>query len=92
MPPLVVSLDSEPLVAAPESRFIGAAEGEPRSEDGALCAGAEPALPPAAPPVPCAKANPLPAINAAAATEIIKRLVMEYLLRVIALPAPTTKG
>jgi hypothetical protein len=31
--------------------------------------------------VPCALANPVPAISAAAATDIIKRLFMEYLLK-----------
>ena len=43
--------------------------------------------------VPCAFAKPVPATSAAAATEIIKRLDIEYLLTCsFALPAPTTKG
>src|ERR1700721_1758296 len=52
-------------------RFVGVAdEGAACSVDGAL----------RSVPVPCALANPVPAISAAAATDIIKRLVMEYLL------------
>src|ERR1700704_120173 len=57
MPPLAPSLDSAPFTPddPPESRFMGAAEGAPRSEDGALCCADEPAPPPAlpAPPAPC---------------------------------------
>src|SRR5215213_9944540 len=58
------------LFMPPDSLFIGAAGGALRSEGGELCwvAGA------------CAKASPLPAISAAASTDIIKRLGMEYLL------------
>ena len=44
--------------------------------DGALCCAAEPAEPASRPIVPCAFAKPVPAINAAAATEIKKRLVI----------------
>src|ERR1700751_4538116 len=68
---------------------MGVAEGEP----GALCCALEPAdgvsrlIP-----VPCALAKPVPAISAAAATEIIKRLIIERSPRVSALPASTTKG
>src|ERR1700740_778728 len=51
--------------------------------DGALCCTVAP--PPApvsllAPPAPCAFAKPVPAIRAAAATEIRKRLVIIFLL------------
>src|SRR4051794_4691889 len=66
-----------------ESRFIGVA-----ADGGALCCvagpddGASRLMP-----VPCALAKPVPAISAAAATDIKKRLLMEYLL-VSALPAP----
>jgi hypothetical protein len=49
----------------------------PRSEEGALCCAVEPAEPASRPgPAPCAFAKPVPAINAAAATEIKKRLVI----------------
>jgi hypothetical protein len=51
-------------------------EAPPRSEDGALCCAAGPADPASRPIVPCAFAKPVPAINAAAATEIKKRLVI----------------
>src|SRR3984893_13915672 len=37
-------------------------------------------------PTPCALANPVPAISAAAATDIIKRLVMEHLLTCLHCP------
>src|SRR6266568_2929370 len=78
--------DEGPLGSA-ALRFDGAAE-LPCS-DGALCWTVEPAdgasrL--------CALANPVPAISAAAATEIIKRLVMESSPHEFALPAPTTKA
>src|ERR1700682_1742319 len=81
MPPLAPSLDSAPFTPCdpPESRFIGAAEGAPRS-DGALCWAVEPAGASRPVPVPCALANPVAAISAAAATEIIKQSVMDYLL------------
>src|SRR4051812_8566111 len=62
------------------SRFVGAAEGAccvAAPDDGASRL--------------CALAKPVPAISAAAATDIKKRLLMGYLL-VTALPAPTTKG
>src|SRR5512141_1417906 len=60
-------------------------------DDGAPCT-VEPADDPPSRlmPVPCALAKPVPAIRAAAATEIKKRLVMEFLLTCFALPAPTT--
>src|SRR5260370_12628720 len=74
----------------PDEGFVGSAA---RSGDGALCWSVEPADGASRLiPVPCALAKPVPAISATAATDIIKRLVMEYLLRVFALPAPTTKG
>src|SRR5216684_130676 len=63
----------------------------PRSEDGALCWALEPAEGCSLVPVPCALAKPAPAISATAATDIIKRLIIECLLRVFSLPAPTTK-
>src|SRR5712671_7400511 len=82
--------DEGPLGSA-ALRFDGAAE-LPCS-DGALCWTVEPADGASRlVPVPCALANPVPAISAAAATEIIKRLVMELSPHVFALPAPTTKG
>jgi hypothetical protein len=49
----------------------------PRSDEGALCCAVEPAVPASRPaPVPCAFAKPVPAISAAVATEIKKRLVI----------------
>ncbi|HEY3028665.1 MAG TPA: hypothetical protein VGJ68_00615, partial [Bradyrhizobium sp.] len=51
-------------------------------EDGALCWTLEPADGCSFVPVPCALAKPAPAISATAATDIIKRLVIEYLLSV----------
>src|SRR6266403_239044 len=82
--------DEGPLGSA-ALRFDGAAE-LPCS-DGALCWTVEPADGASRlVPVPCALANPVPAISAAAATEIIKRLVMELSPHVFALPAPTTKA
>src|SRR4051812_35896125 len=51
-----------------ESRFIGFAA-EPRSDDGALCCVVAPPEDGASR-VPCALAKPVPAISAAAATEI----------------------
>src|SRR5271155_175359 len=50
--------------------------------DGALCSAGAPAAGPSLLMVPCALAKPAPAISAAAATDIIKRLVIEYLLTV----------
>src|SRR6188474_1943351 len=92
---LMPSLDCVAVVPAapPESRFIAPPDGA------GLCwvAGGLPSLaelPPApvpAPPVPCANAKPLPAINAAAATDTIKRLVIGISPHLIALPTPTTK-
>src|SRR5437899_621497 len=78
----------------PESRFIGAADDPPFSEGAPPpCCVVEP--PPAAPPpsrfMPCAFAKPVPAIRAAAATEIKKRLVIRVSPHVDALPAPSTK-
>src|SRR5437879_6178858 len=71
----------------PLSRCIVPDEGPPRSEEGALCCAVEPADPESRPmPVPCAFAKPVPAIRAAVATEIEKRLVIECLLNVSALP------
>jgi hypothetical protein len=62
------------------SRFIGAADGEADPPDGAPCCIVEPDGASRPAPGCCALAKPVPAISAAAATEIIKRLVMEYLL------------
>jgi hypothetical protein len=67
------------LVDSVASRLVGAADGAARSDDGALCWMVEPADGASRlVPVPCALAKPVPAISAAAATEIIKRLVMEF--------------
>jgi hypothetical protein len=83
-------LESEPLDSLASFRFIGvAADGAARSDEGALCWVAVPADG-ASRPIPCALARPVPAISAAAATDIKKRLVMEYLL-VFALPARQRK-
>src|SRR6266436_2225744 len=65
----------------------------PRSEDGALCWALEPAdgcsrLVP----VPCALAKPAPAISATAATDIIKRLIIECLLRCFHCPRRQRSG
>src|SRR3979411_2677444 len=75
-------------VGPPLSRFLA-----PPPPQGCCCVVAPPAPPPFSipPPVPCAFAKPVPAIRAAAATEIKKRLVIERLLTWSALPAPTTK-
>src|SRR5213075_977810 len=79
--------DLPPLSLLPLSRCIVPDEGPPRSEEGALCCVVEPADPASRPmPVPCAFAKPVPAIRAAVATEIKKRLVIECLLNVSALP------
>jgi hypothetical protein len=43
-------------------------------------------------PVPCAFAKPVPAISAAAATDIIKRLVMEFLLACLLARADNEAG
>jgi hypothetical protein len=56
----------------PLSRCIAPPDEAP-PEEGALCCAAEPADPV---PAPCAFAKPVPAINAAVATEIKKRLVI----------------
>src|SRR5258708_31558304 len=76
------------LVSDASLRFIGVAdEGAARSVDGALCWAVVPADGASRLiPVPCALAKPVPAISAAAATEIIKRLVMEYLLQCLHCP------
>src|ERR1700677_1744388 len=67
----IFSSDCAAPLCVESLRFIGVADdGAARSADGAL----------RSVPVPCALANPVPAISAAAATDIIKRLVMEYLL------------
>src|SRR6202022_519779 len=74
----VAFMPDEGFVGSAASRLLGAAE---FPEDGALCWRVEP--PDGASrlvPVPCALAKPAPAISAAAATDIIKRLVIEYLL------------
>src|SRR5713226_5052817 len=89
----VAFMPDDGLVGSAASRAAGAAEGAACSDGGALCCAVDPADGASRPiPVPCALANPVPAISAAAATDIIKRLVMEHLLTWFALPAPTTKG
>jgi hypothetical protein len=50
--------------------------GEP-DVDGALCEAVDPPLAPWFMPVPCAKANPVPAISAAAAVDKRKCLVID---------------
>jgi|ERR1700728_4458078 hypothetical protein len=78
----ILSSDCAAPLCAESLRFIGVADdGAACSADGALCSV----------PVPCALANPVPAISAAAATDIIKRLVMEYLLTGLALPTATNE-
>src|ERR1700758_1257989 len=69
-------------------------EGDADGEDGALCCAlAPPAAPPSRPPpMPCALARPVPAINAAVATVIISRLLIEFLLTKFALPSRQRKG
>src|ERR1700730_6543385 len=89
----VAFMPDDGLVGSAASRAAGLAEGAACSADGALCCTVDPADGASRlVPVPCALANPVPAIRGAAATDIIKRLVMEYLLTWFALPAPTTKG
>jgi hypothetical protein len=61
----------------------------PRSEDGAPCWALEPGC--SRFPVPCALAKPAPAISATAATDIIKRLIIECLLRCFHCPRRLTK-
>src|SRR5882757_3715403 len=70
-------------VGPPLSRFIA-----PPPPGGCCCVVAPPAPPPFSipPPVPCAFAKPVPAIRAAAATEIKKRLVIEVLLTCLHCP------
>src|SRR6266851_2071686 len=88
----VAFMPDDGLVGSAASRAAGAAEGAACSDGGALCCAVDPADGASRPiPVPCALANPVPAISAAAATDIIKRLVMEHLLTWFALPAPTTR-
>jgi hypothetical protein len=73
-------MSDERPVGWDDSRFIGVADVAPRSEDGALCWTLEPPDDPSRlMPVPCAFAKPVPAIRATAATEIMKRLLIEYL-------------
>src|ERR1700712_714036 len=77
--------ESAPL-GAPEARFMAPEEALPG--DGAVCcAAAPPAAPPPSRLMPCALAKPVPAINAAAATEIKKRLVIGSSPHMSALPA-----
>jgi molybdopterin-guanine dinucleotide biosynthesis protein A len=57
----------------PLSRCIAPPDEAPPRSEGALCCAVEPADPA---PAPCAFAKPVPAIRAAAATEIKKRLVI----------------
>src|SRR4030095_12183476 len=72
-------LSSDCVAFMSDEGFDWAAEC-PRSEDGALCWALEPGC--SRFPVPCALAKPAPAISATAATDIIKRLVIECLLSV----------
>src|SRR5947209_8077120 len=74
--------DSAPFMPdLPESWLIAPDEAPPRSEEDPPCCAEEPADGASRPPpVPCAFAKPVPAIRAAAATEIKKRLVIEFLL------------
>src|SRR5271155_5361416 len=68
------------------------AEGEAAGADGALCCmPAPPAAPPSRPPMPCALARPVPAINAAVAAVIMKRLIIETSPHEFALPARQRK-
>jgi hypothetical protein len=60
--------------------------------DGAFCCMEEPADGSRLVPVPCALAKPVPAISAAAATDIRKRLVMEYLLACLLARADNERG
>jgi hypothetical protein len=60
--------------------------------DGAFCWTVEPADGSRLVPVPCAFAKPVPAISAAAATDIRKRLVMEYLLACLLARADNERG
>src|SRR3954453_1541689 len=79
----VAFMPDDGLVDSAPPRFAGAAE-FPRS--GALC-WAEPAGDRSrSDPVPCAFAKPAPAISATAATDTIKRLVIEYLLACLHCP------
>jgi len=80
-------MPGEGFVGSAASRFIGVADGAAFSDDGALCWTVEPADGASRPgPVPCALAKPVPAISAAAATDTIKRLVMEFLLKCLHCP------
>src|SRR5216684_2966511 len=83
---------SDCVALAPGAGLVGCSDCVAFMPDGgALCCAVDPADGASRPiPVPCALANPVPAISAAAATDIIKRLVMEHLLTSFALPAPTT--
>src|SRR5215216_5361093 len=71
-------MSDAPPLSRPLSRCMVPDEAPPpRSDEGALCCAAEPADPASRPiPAPCAFAKPVPAISAAAATEIKKRLVI----------------
>src|SRR6266446_7045044 len=85
-------LSSDCVAFMSDEGFDWAAE-FPRSEDGALCWALEPAdgcsrLVP----VPCALAKPAPAISATAATDIIKRLIIECLLRCFHCPRRQRSG
>src|SRR5579864_8198738 len=66
----------------------------PEGDEGALCCvAAPPAAPPSwPPPMPCALAKPVPAISAAVATVIIKRLFMEIPPQEVCTARATTKG
>src|SRR3954454_13581073 len=71
----------------PLSLCIVPEEAPPRSDEGELCCVVDPADGDSRfMPVPCAFAKPVPAIRAAAATEIKKRLVIEFLLTCLHCP------
>src|SRR5712671_6839494 len=84
-------LSSDCVAFMSDEGFDWAAE-FPRSEDGALCWALEPAEGCSFVPVPCALAKPAPAISATAATDIIKRLVIESLLRCFHCPRRQRSG
>src|SRR5689334_12239395 len=82
----LVPEDSAPFM--PPDSWLMAPDEPPRSDDGELCwVAAPPAAPPPSRFMPCALAKPVPAIRAAAATEIKKRLVIGNSPHVYALPA-----
>src|SRR5437667_464825 len=77
------SLDSAPFM--PLSRFI-VPDAAPPVDGAVCCVAAPPDVPSRLMPVPCAFAKPVPAIRAATAAEINKRLVIEVLLTCLHCP------